>query len=803
MLDVLQYLCAISFCSFTNPQATNRRGPVLSKYSRRQSNGSVACEFQLSSLEEVPHNELYHERAIETNYLGYGGGGTSQLQQHSQGQQQSQVQHSQMSTMTELFQAQSLPKLSPISYSSQLHLNPYRHMEPERGPIGTDLDISFPNGSPSLRVPTRMALSLQNEETRSGSKISLPGSRSSHQGSKASILGSRTSVQGSRSQIFNTAQSREDIAQIRASFLLGEHRESQEDDSLSFQLSRTASPLLDESQVPTRDSPNVPPLATSHPLGHGKKDFASLTCIPNHPAMEEELTLQEASWQNESFKAGNPPSGYLSTPKRKSFGTSLGELTTLDRQDEIPEFSSDREEKLTVTESSPEPSEPKVEEEETGQKKPSPAIKKPRSRAMSKLEKLTSLEYIRASLRLKKKRVSFQKTPESTPKSKKKKKKKNQESEIFRNKAAVEEEVEGAALTPPQSPSTKYPQTKKYPSNPSRYPPTGDFFNPDDEFELQGGPYHHPLPPHSRRQRGYTTDIPSPQAYAQLSQPYYPQMTAYQPAPTTYAQLSQPYYRPPLEAYYPQQYPPGPPNPYSRRYSHEAMMQPSRYPGMVGPNGYPNVTSPDHERYRSPTTPDRFIEPGSRPDVGYLRAQSPDRFTDTSSNVSDRYRARSPDRFTESTYISDRYNMDSFMAGRYTPERYPHDMIMRMQERCVDPHQYLGAGSPSRFTEVRTPDTLVGSFDDGYRGGGGRPDGFLDSMEHGRHYSPRAQPLDWVVDGFEHQRDKNTRRFSDASISDKSAPSTSSKSRVSWDSEIIEYPRPPSDMSESDIDLNL
>ena len=733
-------------------------------------------------LQEVPHNELYHEGP---DYFGYVGGGASQLQQHSQ------VQQSQMSAMTELFQEQSLPKLSPISYSSQLHLTggaAYRHMEPERGP-----DIRFPNGSPSLRVPTRMALSLQNEESKSGSKISLPSSRSSRQGSKASILGSRTSVQGSRSQIFHTAPSREDIPQIRPSFLLGGHRESQEDDSLSLQLSRTASPLLDESQVPTRDSPNVPPLATSHALGHGKKDFASLTCIINHPAVEEEeLTLQEELWRNESLKAENLPPGSsveFAVPKRKSLGTSLGELTTLARHDEIPEFSSDREEKLTVTESSPEPSEQKVEEEETGQKKPSPAIKKPRSRAMSKLEKLTSLDYIRASLRLKKKRVSFQKTPESTPKSTKKKKKKNEESEIFRNKAALMK-----TLTPPQSPSTTYPQqTHRYPSNPSRYPPTGDFFNPEEEFELQGEPYH-PLPPNGRRQRAYTTELPSPQLYAQLSQSYYPQMTAYQPAPTMYPQLSQPYYRPPLEAYYPQPYPAGQPNPYSRRYSHEI---PSGYPGMVGPNGYPNVTSPDHERYRSATTPDRFMEPG------YLRTHSPDRFTDTSTS-SDRYRARSPDRFTESSYMSDRYNMDSFIAGRYTPERYPQDMIMRMQERYVDPHQHPGTASPSRFSDVRTPDTLVGSFDDGYRGGGGRPDRFLDSMEHGRHYSPRAQPLDWVVDGFEHHRDlssKNARRFSDGSTSDKSAPSTSSKSKVSWDSEIIEYPRPPSD--ESDIDLNL
>ena len=817
---------------YANPQAIYANGRTSSKY-RHQSDGSLeAYDLQYINVDDSPtaQKNLYHEMAIDPELEDHFDfqGEASQLQpQHSQ-VQHSQMQHSQMSAMTDLFQEHTLPKLSPLSYSSQLQLtgaaysqNVFHHMEPERGPpaLGSDSPYlgmtRFPNSSPSLRVPTRMALSLQNEESKSmqGSKVSLPGSKSSHQGSKASILGSRTSVQGSRSQLIHSGPPREELLQ-RASSMLEEQRENLEEDSLSLQWSgRTASPMLDESQVPTRDSPLVPPLATSQPLGYGKKDFASLTCIPNHPAMEEEeLTLQDGAIMEERLREQSlhevvkPLHGpetvtesSVPSPRRRSTGgrVSLGEMTTLPGQEEAPKPSNDREDVPTPTESSLSTGEQNA-EEETGQKKSSPAIKKsrPRSRTMSKLEKLTSLDYIRASLRLKKKRVSFQKSPESTPKSKKRKRKKAEQELVFTNRALLEGEGDEDLVTPPQSPTTKSPQHPKiHPSSPPRYPPTGDFFSPEDEFDLQGGPY---LPP-TGRQRAYT-DVPNPQAYpAQLSQPlYYPQMALYQDSPTTYAQLSQQYYPPPPDAYYPPHYPlqPQMTNPYGRRYSHDTPIQTSRYPGMVRPDGYSHITSPDHERHRAVTTPDRYLDGGSRLDAGDLRARSPDRFTDTSI-TSDHYNTRSPDRSTESSLMSDRYaDGFGFMPDRYLQDRY-HDL--RSPERYVDPHRYPGATSPSRFSDVRTPDTLMGSFDDRYSGVG-MPDRFLDSMEHDRHYGMR--PPDRVVHNFEHRRDSNprqTRRQSDASNSDKSAP----RSKVSWDSEIIEYPRPPSDMSESDIDLNL
>lgn len=815
----------LSYRTYINPQAVYANGRAPSKY-RHQTDGSLeAFDLQYVNMDEPLTSENnYHEMAIESELEDQFGfqGEASQLQQHSQ-MQHSQMQHSQMSAMTDLFQEHTLPQLSPISYSSQLQLtgaaysqNVFHHMEPERGPPALASEspylgmTRFPNSSPSLRVPTRMALSLQNEESKSmqGSKVSLPGSKSSHQGSKASILGSRTSVQGSRSQIFHSGPPRDEVLR-RASSMLEAQRENLEEDALSLQWSgRTASPVLDENQVPTRDSPVAPPLATSQPLGYGKKDFASLTCIPNHPAMEEEeLTLQEEAIMEELLheqslhEVGKPLRGpetpsesSVSSPRRQSTGrVGLGEMTTLPGQEEAPKPSNDREDAPTPAEPSPSTSGQNA-EEETGQKKSSPAIKKSRSRTMSKLEKLTSLDYIRASLRLKKKRVSFQKSPESTPKSKKKKKKKPEQEIVFTNKALLEGEGEEDLLTPPQSPTSKFPQQPKiHPTSPPRYPPTGDFFSPEDEFDLQGVPY---LPP-TRRQRAYT-DVPNLYP-AQLSQPlYYSPMAPYQQdSPTTYAQLSQQYYPPTLDTYYPQPYPIQP-NPYGRRYSHEMPAQTSRYPGMVRPEGYSHITSPDHERQRSVTTPERYLEPGSRLDAGFLRARSPDRFTDTSSNMSDRHQPRSPDRFTESSYSSDRYaDSFGFMPDRYLPDIH-HDLNLRTPERYVDPH-YPGATSPSRFSDVRTPDTLVGSIDGSYSGVG-MPDRFLDSMERDRHYGKR--PPDRVSKGFERQRDSNSkqiRKLSDASNSDKSAP----RSKVSWDSEIIEYPRPPSDLSESDIDLNL
>ena len=666
-----------------------------------------------------------------------------------------------------------LAHLTPLSYPSQMmdgfynvsldEQVPERQLSAVASGSPPFMSSMFPHSSPSLRMPTRMALSLEKEESKSlqGSKVSIPGSGSksqSYQDSRVSMTGSRTiSNHGSRSSFFNNNPS-----------LLGDrHDLSQEEDLLSLQLSgRTMSPLLrsqnldsslDDGLVPTRDSPmpGVAPMATSHAIGHGKKDFASLTCIPNHQAVEA-AELDLALLSDEELAPDKHVEPHSPTVEGSGSGgrkkkINLEALTILPGQEPKKPSPS----KQTGGKNTPKVD--KISEKPKNESKSSPAAKKPRSRTMSRLEKLTSLDYIRASLRLKKKKVSFKKAAEPSQKSKTNKI--QPDHLTFTNPAAIDQED---SLDSPRLPSPGLYPDQQRPMDDYGPDYLDDIYSPDiipDEFAFQR--HYRPKP------QGYL-DAQNP--YLQLSQPtYYPHMGQFQPM-AAYPQLSQQYYpQPPYQPY------PGPhmggAYPYGRRYSDAPIHVPPRYPDM---ERYPDMGSSSHAgtRFRSVGSPHHFLETSNVSDR-YDGTRSPDRFT-VSTNMSDRYRPISPDRYTDTsvdryTDTSDRYN-DLRSPDRFTDSSYTNG-------------RYEGVSSPTRF---RSPD----GREERYRER--TPDRYMDSMHTDNGNSRGNRAPDRVTD---HRQRAAT--VTSPLESSKTAP----RNRVSWSSEVIEYPRTPSEDSQSDYDL--
>ncbi len=716
-----------------------------------------------------------------------------------------------------------LSKLTPLSYPSQVlgfhsHLsdNPERLIGPTAAAIvGSSSYGNFPHSSPSLSVPTRMGISLQHEESKSqslqGSKVSIPGPGSrtqSYQGSKASFLGSRASMPGSRSSSFpTTSYSREELKTFE-----GRREFSQdEEDALSLQFSgRTISPLLrsnssfEDSGVPTRDSPMpaVAPLATSHMIGHGKKDFASLTCIPNYQAMEEgELGFQELHLSPSpelethiehpvSHPRPRPPSAEKSVSggrRKSSSRVNLGALTTVPGQE--PKAEVVEQPQGIEPKDSPKPA--SLQSERQTESPPS-AARKPRSRAMSRLEKLTSLDYIRASLRLRKKKVSFDEKPTQRPSTRSTKSKPDKPNHLtFTNATALEREEDDSQLP--------NPFTDKDPTPPQFGPEYGDDpYSPallTDDYDI-GVPFQRHFTPRAQPHG----DPHNP--YFQLSQPTY-QMPQFQYA---YPQLSQQYY-PPQQAYQP---PPHPSQmgsntgsgPYGRRYSDVPTHPPFRHHG--NPEHFPlELASPTHSgRYRSNGSPHSFLETNTSVSDRFSATRSPDRFTE-STNMSDRFRPISPDRYTDTSESRYTDTSDSYYDTR-SPDRFMDSNI----------------GSGRHFSGMTTPDRLV---DGGYRQDSYRertPDHLIVDHAYGRPLSgSNGRPHDHLIDrrrfsvlsDMSARSDKSTRphdqlidRRRSSVLSDASARSDRSvgKSRgVSWKNEVIEYTRTPSDQSEPEYDV--
>lgn len=827
-----------------------------------------------------PQNRRESNESVQAYELNY-----VQVQNPTYDDNEDQLHEPISQVSGDIFRETSLPGLSPLSYNSQLQrLYQISVDHPDEGSLSaanirSSLLGKFPHSSPSLAVPTRMGLSLEKEETKSshGSRTSIPGSSKppSYHGSKASIIGSKHSIQSSRSSFLNSSHSRDDMKPL---FVGRQNSSSPEDDFLGAQFSgRTGSPFLkediiesptDDSLVPTRDSPVMPPLATSHALKHGKKDFASLTCIPNHQALADEFgydfPLAESTPKiAESYAA---ESILPSSRKKSSSKINLGALTTLEQESrsemaEKPTDATDSERPRTVSEPAPiisGDSKANALSPVKDSPKSSPAPKKQKSRAMSKLEKLTSLDHIRASLRLKKKKVSFEKTPKTkspTPKLKKKKPTAKPEPVMFANKAAAaalsaNPTEENGLETPTNQSPVDYQEPKRPPDIPTAPHPKDEnaFVSPDIYPEdFAGGFQRH----YAGRPRAYS-DMHG-MSYPQLSQPtYFPGHMGGGQFQSAYPQLSQPYYQLSQGAYYPphvpypqthaplplpsHSLPPQPSHlhqtsdgsgrePYSPRYAATAMPGAGRYPDVVTPDAY---LPPNQDRFRDISSPDRFTDSSSFMDRYHDGARSPDTCTETS-NTSERYQAtspdgymgtsnryrdvRSPDRWTDSSYP----NYDEPISptgfgyptpGRFLGDRHRADHLLEMEskrQRRNSGDRLLEPFNSSRRHSSEMHNRYPDSMDSGRRNSlqkEERDPGYRHGADHRRQHSPdsmereRRQPLDRYSDSFSEQEDirspEHFSAFSDVSTSGKFSDASVTKSRVSWSTEVIEYPRTPS-----------
>ena len=326
----------------------------------------------------------------------------------------SQPLHSQSSVAHgDVFQKNTLPELSPMSYS----LTATYPFHPDTNNNQSLYLNSMPASNVSLRQPTMFAISLQNEESKSaqGSRSSMPGSKAnSIHSSRPSMYGSRMSgLYGSRPLVVShTGTSRESLLGVQG---VKEHSVEEGKPNMRPSHMFSSPSLLPESSTdnmdaPTRDSPLPCPLtsATSVPLGHGKKDFASLTCILDYgrgggsisPSSPFPLESAEHLEQKE-------PSHMHQRLRRD-----LVSLTSLGVMDARDVASRGKEKGRTILEDEDSYENSKVALEKV--KEETSAAKRPRFKAMSRLEKLTSLDYIRQSFRIKKK-VSFEPSPEHKP----------------------------------------------------------------------------------------------------------------------------------------------------------------------------------------------------------------------------------------------------------------------------------------------------------------------------------------------------------------------------------------------------
>ena len=656
---------------------------------------------------------------------------------------------------------------------------------------GEYLPPRLPGGSPSLRHVTRMGQSIANEDTKSaqGSRLSIPGSKTSIQGSRPSVFSSQTSFlqSGSRSQMFSPTLSIDPMPSGS-----GNHRD---DDTVSLPLSgRTTSPLLQQSslnsslEAPTRDEPSVraPPLATSHDLGPGMKDFASMTCIPNHSALSAEVHTTRGT----NF---DPKPDILTdsgSSRRTSLNTcDLGALTTISGR------------KVSSASEPAGTSEQETMVEKMNEREPE---KKSKSK-MSRLEMLTSL---RASMRKAAMRMSF-------------KGKKKKENVVLTNDRAVSEQE----TTPTRDKSVR------------RHSDNSD--QPISPGDTRG------------RQRAYTD-------FSQLSQPnlYYPPQPYHM---INYPQLSQSYGFPP-----PMQVPldnpfgrpgPRPPQDYSTPYpgmvtpdySDVTTPEHGRYGNQNGvstpetflqqdvspSDDYPQSTSPNEfQRATSPTVSNRSSD---------VRSPDHDRFHDAGS-TSDPYRVHSPlgyggkplptvhERYRFNGYPDDLPNLDMFSGappyasdvftsprrrgdgleypagGMYPPPPMPgypgamHNGIpnpyFEGSRRTSLDHTYDRDNTVGTFHKRRSSSDKTGEPFHPRQGSYEQAPG---EFPHPRHYHhPRHGSRDYEQDGYmSHSTNVDKRQ---SGISEASSDLSTSRTRVSWNLEVIEHIRTPSDGS--DFDLN-
>lgn len=725
---------------------------------------------------------------------------------------------------TDIFQKNTLPELSPMAYSLTATYPSFQHDHSQL------MLNTLPDPTTSLRQPTMFGLSLQNEESKSaqGSRISISGSKPSIHGSRPSIYGSRaSSLHGSRHMVYNSRTSRESL--MPTSQQGREHVIEDEVDTLSLG-NRIPSPSLlplpplssDPMEVPTRESPLSRPLSMSfsHQLGHGKKDFASLTCIPNHNAD----SLPASPEHETTFKMEEGQYSKTTSPQRRPAGTrrDLTTLTSLTGPAASAETKNLQQNTIPEEEEGSET--PKVKKS-----KDSPGVKKARSKTMSRLEKLTSLDYIRQSFRLKKKKVSFQntKTPETTPKASKKgtKKTASSNSTVISNQMANRSDNSPTTGTVPEAGS----QRRASIQSTEPFSPTADPFYRAQPHAYSGD--------HSMAMVGL--------GYAQLSQPnyYVPHMSYHQQQPQyPYPQLSQQYYPQLSQSYTYQSYHhPMPINDsfnrgFPRDGGHHRDHAGTRRCDVVTPD-FSDITTPEHERYRERNidTPDstakadldynyelRPQSPGSygRPTSpeGYKeREQSPDKFTETST-TSDQYRGGSPDLFMQygahQTGVHPEYRNSAAISNRNhfaaetsypvgSPQRYGLGYSPRHQgQGQAQSQQGARRNSLDHYKERRSSlDHYIRSKGEGMEHGGNFPldaRGFIpEDPSYMNSISVDEPPQHYAINHRQKSSNHNHGRmeqrysgYSESSTSEGRFSGSSSvpKARVSWKDEVTEYP---------------
>ena len=492
----------------------------------------------------------------------------------------SQPYHTMMGTSSDAF-LDPLPSISPLSYPSQLRnylTSPEKREHPSSPTPRISLSESpsrmrrYPGSSPSLTRPTPLGQQLQKQAERN----STQGSRTSIQGSRASIsaMGSRTSFSESRNSFLSNTTSRDET---RSSGFLASTKTMSEGETGSQTSYRPLMRQTSLDMVPTRESPvQLPP---AQQLAGNRREYKSLTCISNPVALRAEgetEAREEGDGVDENDLRKDPLVPILtSTPVGQAVDDDVPTKEAKQHRKKVEgswkageslSFASPRKKtlqqltSLTLPESDEREGSENTGEQgaEGGGDKENLKNDKGPGKPMSRLEKLTSLNYIRSSIRrsLKKKRVSFlTRTPDSTPKAKKKTPPRtlpmaepdlDPDPLTFSNQAALD--AEGPMLSPRiHTPSPLSPEFEGVDDYPQRY--TDNFYNPDiyPETHTLRNPYPGVGGGGGSRMRSYS-DIPM--FAPQLSQPTYYPSTMHYPQPS-YPQLSQQYvppsYGPPLQ----------------------------------------------------------------------------------------------------------------------------------------------------------------------------------------------------------------------------------------------------------------
>jgi len=790
MYPLLYVLTLMFLCSYNykNPGAMemysvpNGGVPTYRSYSH----GSGLDQHASHHYESAADVNTYLERGRD-----YGGGDHSQYhnslhgsqplpslhhsQSHpSQPLQQSQPyptslshHHSQASALTDIFQKTTLPELSPMSYS--LTANPH-HSD-------TLYFNTMPASDVSLREPTMFALRLQQEESKSthGSRLSINGSKTSihnsMHGSKPSMYSSRASnIHGSRPLVFNSGTSRESL------LLRGGGKEHSIDDEaatlpqasqLSDRFPSPAFPLMNPStentDLPTRDSPlpRLEPLEASH----GKKDFASLTCITNDHRRMTSSSNSPLESPLHSEVEGTPVHRKLS--KRRD----LSSLTSLDFMSGAPMSKENRGGTI-------------IEEEEASQgskvnsdkaKEDSPAIKKTRSKRLSRLEKLTSLDYIRQSFRLKKKKVSFQQSLEDTPKltGRKSSSGRGHSDTVITNNQAQGIHDDSVAPEKPRG-RMEWHQARRNSST------STDVFSPTENMarHMYLQHHHHAFPdPHAAMAMSYTPQLSQPSYFlpphmsGAPGMPMHPHM--YPPG----VQLSQQFYPSQLSQGYPY-HPPG--------FMGEVHMSGRGFPrDMAPPNGsradpryqevvtpdYSDVTSSDHE----PSKRQRRVSMEEEEDY-FRRHEDIGRYEDSTSPTN-----HTPDTDTEAAPDSSRLEYSSGLPPA-SPQRYGNGYPGNAhQGRHLDTPPTGQGGEGVGLSRYATPMSHIPQ--DMYQNSISVDDPPSTVNYHGntrQHYSAQASP----------QMEQRRSEFSDMSEHHNQRQNSSgsgNKGRVSWHTTLATY----------------